>query len=384
MSRVEKTVFICYRRTNAAWTLAIFQYLTYRGYDVFYDLAGLGAGEFEPIILENVRTRAHFLVLLTPSALERCKEPEDWLRREIEMALDCGRNVVPVLLDRFQFDLPGVAEQLTGKLAALRSKQALTVYAEYFNAAMESLTTKFLNVSVPSAPHPLSPAVQNAALEQQAKARAAPPVTQEELTAEEWFERAFQSNDPAQQIRFYSRAIELRPDFAAALHNRGVARDSIGDFEGAVRDYSEAIQFKPDHAVAFSSRGLMRAKSGDPAGAIADLDEAIRLKPDLVDAFYTRGILRSEKGDVEGAIRDYGEAVRLKPDHSDAFVRRGMANAQKGDFESAIRDYDEAIHLRPEYVYALHERGVARKHKGDLVGAKKDLDEAQRLGWKEL
>src|ERR1700730_7164570 len=37
--------------------------------------------------------RAHFLVLLTPSALEHCGDPKDWLRREIETAMESRRNV---------------------------------------------------------------------------------------------------------------------------------------------------------------------------------------------------------------------------------------------------------------------------------------------------
>jgi hypothetical protein len=87
MARIEKTVFISYRRTNFAWAVAIFQNLTQHGYDVFLDYSGIAAGDFERVILENIRARAHFIVLLTPSALERCGAPGDWLRREIEEAL---------------------------------------------------------------------------------------------------------------------------------------------------------------------------------------------------------------------------------------------------------------------------------------------------------
>jgi len=81
MARVEKTVFISYRRTNAPWALAIYQNLNNNGYDVFFDFNGIASGDFESVILGNIRARAHFLVLLTPSALERCGDPEDWLRR---------------------------------------------------------------------------------------------------------------------------------------------------------------------------------------------------------------------------------------------------------------------------------------------------------------
>src|SRR5215831_2688789 len=99
MPRIEKTVFVSYRRTNISWALTIFQNLTQHGSDVFFDYEGISSGDFEQIILQNIRSRAHFLVLLTPSALQRCVEPDDWLRREIETALDCQRNIVPLFLE---------------------------------------------------------------------------------------------------------------------------------------------------------------------------------------------------------------------------------------------------------------------------------------------
>src|SRR5258705_7252233 len=119
MARVEKTVFISYRRTNAPWALAIFQSLTHSGFDAFFDYQGIASGNFERVILENIRSRAHFLVVLTPSAVERCGEPGDWLRREIEEAMELRRNIVPLMLESFDFGAPATAAHLTGKLAVL-------------------------------------------------------------------------------------------------------------------------------------------------------------------------------------------------------------------------------------------------------------------------
>ena len=45
MGRVEKTVFISYRRRNVAWALAVYQHLTQHGYDVFFDYTGIPSGE---------------------------------------------------------------------------------------------------------------------------------------------------------------------------------------------------------------------------------------------------------------------------------------------------------------------------------------------------
>jgi len=77
MRHVERTVFISYRRTNAPWALAVFKELTHHGYDVFFDYTGIPSGDFERVVLENIRARAHFLVLLSPSTLDRCSDPVD-------------------------------------------------------------------------------------------------------------------------------------------------------------------------------------------------------------------------------------------------------------------------------------------------------------------
>jgi TIR domain len=68
MGRIEKTVFVSYRRTDEFAALAIFQDLTQHGYDVFIDYDGIASGNFEAVILENIRARTHFLVLLTLDA----------------------------------------------------------------------------------------------------------------------------------------------------------------------------------------------------------------------------------------------------------------------------------------------------------------------------
>ena len=141
MERIEKTVFISYRRTNIPWALAIFQNLTNSGYNVYFDYNGIARGDFERVILDNITARAHFLVLLTPSALERCADPEDWLRRKIETALDNKRNIVPLMFEGFEFGSPQIASQFTGKLAALKNYNGLRIPPEYFLEAMDRFVT---------------------------------------------------------------------------------------------------------------------------------------------------------------------------------------------------------------------------------------------------
>jgi len=305
IERVEKTVFISYRRTNLPWALAIFQNLTTNGFDVFFDYEGVASGDFESVIVGNIRARAHFVLLLTPSALERCNEPGDWLRREIEAALESKRNTVPLMLEGFDFGTPDIARQLTGTLAALKSYNGLSIPPAYFMEAMERLRTRFLNVPLKAVLHPASPSARQAAAEQTIAAEAAPPVQEEELTAQQWFERGFAATDLDEQLRCYTEAIRFNPRDALAFNNRGDARYKKGDPDGAMQDFEQAIRLKPDYATAFYNRGLARKGKGDLEGALQDYETAIRLKPDYASAFYNRGIARKAKGDLDGAIQDY-------------------------------------------------------------------------------
>ena len=148
MASIEKTVFISYRRKDSYEALAVYQFLTDQGYDVFLDYESIPSGDFEQIIVSNIKARAHFILILTPTALDRCSQPGDWLRREIETAIDEKRNIVPLFFEDFSFGDPNVAKSLTGKLALIRRYNGLPIPAGYFMEAMERLVEKYLSVEL--------------------------------------------------------------------------------------------------------------------------------------------------------------------------------------------------------------------------------------------
>ena len=104
---------------------------------------------------------------------------------------------------------------------------------------------RWLNVALDGVLHPATTFAKSAAQDQQAAAAAAPAVAEKELTAQEWFERAFYATDPDEEIELNCQAIRLKPDYAEAFNNRGIARYNKGDFDGAIKDYEEAIRLDP-------------------------------------------------------------------------------------------------------------------------------------------
>ena len=99
---LSNDVFISYRRdVGGILAMALYQQLTAKGVNAFYDIESIRAGQFDIIILNQVAARPYFVLVLTPGTLERCGEPDDWLRREIEQALTTGRVIVPVFTPSF-------------------------------------------------------------------------------------------------------------------------------------------------------------------------------------------------------------------------------------------------------------------------------------------
>jgi tetratricopeptide (TPR) repeat protein len=169
-------------------------------------------------------------------------------------------------------------------------------------------------------------------------------------TAEDFFTEGFEkynNQDYPGAIADYDQAIKLKPDYAFAYNNRGIARRALGDNKGAIADYDQAIKLKPDYATAYYNRGIARSALGDNKGAIADYDQAIKLKPDYADAYNNRGIARRALGDNKGAIADYDQSIKLKPDAANAYYSRAYVYALLNENRKAIADYQKAIELYP-------------------------------------
>ncbi len=195
MKSIENTAFISYRRKDKYLALNVYQDLTHKGYDVFFDFTSMISGDFEQIIIGNIKARAHFIIILTPTAFDRCSEPGDWLRREIETAIDEKRNIIPLFFDDFSFTVANVSENLTGKLKELSRYSGFNVYHDYFQEGMERLRTQYLNAPLDTVLHPVSAEVREVVKGEQLAANTAllqstteKPVAKEQNATEKYLE----------------------------------------------------------------------------------------------------------------------------------------------------------------------------------------------------
>ena len=194
-----------------------------------------------------------------------------------------------------------------------------------------------------------------------------------------WGNAKYELDDYVGAIADYTKAIRLKPDFAAAYFLRGFAKAKLGQYTAAISDCDITIRLKPDYAEAYYFRGFTKHYLGQHFAAISDYDIAIRLEPDAADAYYNRGVAKVNLGQHSAAIADYDIAISLKPDFTIAYNNRGLAKAELGQFSDAIADYDTVISLKPDTAEAYLNRGVVKVKLGQNFAAITDFDIAIRL-----
>jgi hypothetical protein len=359
MGRIEKTVFVSYRRTDESWALAVFGDLTHHGYDVFVDYDGIASGHFGTVIFENIRARAHFLVLLTPTALERCGDPKDWMRREIEAALDNRRNIVPVMLEGFKFGTPAIASQLIGKLAALKEYNGLEVPGGYFSPAMERLRNKFLSVSLDTVLHPASLSAQQAATEQ--KGKAARALADEHRNGENEQPRNAAQAKAARQAREEERKREeeanARRDAEEERHQREAEAQRQAEKKREGRIAVETVAEKRQQAEA----GRIAVET---VAEKRQRDEEERRRQEIRQA-EARRIAEEERRQQEAKIKGPFEAKKRQQDEE----RRRQAEAQGRDVEKVMRPTPDEAAVREAQV----QRPTATKTGAPQIKSRKGI-----------
>ncbi|XP_054289187.1 NAD(+) hydrolase sarm1 isoform X4 [Macrosteles quadrilineatus] len=132
-------VFVSYRRSNGSQLASLLKvHLQLRGFSVFIDVERLEAGKFDNNLLQSIRQAKHFLLVLTPQALERCiadSECKDWVHREIVAALQSNCNIIPII-DNFEWPEP---EHLPEDMRAVCHFNGVRWIHDYQDACVDKL-----------------------------------------------------------------------------------------------------------------------------------------------------------------------------------------------------------------------------------------------------
>lgn len=134
-------VFISYRRDGGAQYARILQLmLIQRGYKVFLDYDELRDGTFSDRIIAAIKAAPVFMPVLSAGSMARCVNEEDWVGKEILLAVQEGKHFVPIDPDR-TFDGVPNGVPLTIKGAIEGNQHSEVYFGQLLGASVEQMIT---------------------------------------------------------------------------------------------------------------------------------------------------------------------------------------------------------------------------------------------------
>ena len=211
------------------------------------------------------------------------------------------------------------------------------------------------------------------------------------------------NGEMVESLEVLNKAIELNPDYAEALINRGLIRlsrenkpEALADLELAHRlkphikqiwdlvislkveaqDYSDAIlllinmiEIDPNWEKGFSLLAACNQKADDSALAVKSFEKVLEVKPGSAAMHVNLGIALTKQGETKTAIANFNKALAIKPDNADAYNNMGVTLQEQGKLEEAIEAYNKALAIKPDNADAYNNMGNALKEQGKLEEA---------------
>ncbi|MDR2952227.1 MAG: tetratricopeptide repeat protein, partial [Treponema sp.] len=186
---------------------------------------------------------------------------------------------------------------------------------------------------------------------------------------------------------YISRAIQLKPDYAAAYNNRAMIYYDPTDnnleyltneehqdvekinklknnFRNAIADITEAIKLRPNDALYHLNRGVFHSRLGEHKEAIDDFYKAINYASDvLMDKLKTVVVIFKLLGKEYLELNDYNKAI--------GNFTEILCNMP--DFKKIITSKDTS--LKQNFYEILRMRGKAYFLAGEKMKAKADFGE---------
>lgn len=180
-----------------------------------------------------------------------------------------------------------------------------------------------------------------------------------------FIENARAAPDVSQAIAYYTLAIERSSGFVSALNNRGVSyfsRRAEGDVLRAVADFEQALRLKPDFAPAQFNLGLalLAQGAGERERGIAALRRAQELAPEAPGPYNALCWEYALQSRPEEALPYCDQAVALDPT---PFSRdsRGVVYALQGRNTEAIVEFESFVSWLQGQPQAIYEHYVPER-----------------------
>lgn len=127
---------------------------------------------------------------------------------------------------------------------------------------------------------------------------------------------------------------------------RGNALYNNKDYDSAIADYNKALEINPNDALALYNRGFIWVANQEYDNAIKDYDKVIEIDPSYISAYVIKASVLKVIGKYNEALENYNKAIEIYPSFANAYYNRGLAlKEQNVDLDRSKQDFQKYLEL---------------------------------------
>lgn len=195
--------------------------------------------------------------------------------------------------------------------------------------------------------------------------------------AKKLYRKALRTTDLKEKIALLNQVIDQEPKNFDALFHRGIAKNDLADYYGAILDYSKILIYKPD-ADTYYNRGNSKYSLQDYIGAKNDYENALKLDSLFMDSRYNLACVKYFLEDYLGSIKDLNKIIEVGPTNSKIYTQRANALLALKKYKLALQDFSIAVLINPN-ADTYYNRGLTHLNINYYKQAKKDFDKSLSL-----
>ncbi|MEO0333772.1 MAG: tetratricopeptide repeat protein, partial [Bacteroidota bacterium] len=157
--------------------------------------------------------------------------------------------------------------------------------------------------------------------------------------------QALQKEDYQQALKHFQQALARESTHPESLYGSARAYFKLQNYEASIQAFDRLINLLPNNATYLSERGVALHWTGNNQLALVDFDRAVELEPNNPYRYSSRAYIKDRLKDYQGAIDDYSKAIELDPEDAIAYNNRGLIEEKLGYMEKAKKSYQSADQL---------------------------------------
>ncbi|MEJ2720766.1 MAG: tetratricopeptide repeat protein, partial [bacterium] len=169
----------------------------------------------------------------------------------------------------------------------------------------------------------------------------------------------------------FAKTIEQEPKSPRAHAAAAEAAERSGDVPKAVREYQVALDLKPDYYAALVGLGQIYAYEGRYDDAVELIERAVTVTPGDSKMMSNLGFLYLHTNQLEKAERWLVQAIHVNPNEHRAHFNLGLVGIRQGRFAFARTHFERAIEGGDEFNMANFHLAMIEKISGNTTLAAK-------------